>query len=93
MKIYLQTKGAFEAKVKDSLTLVKKWYAPWATYKKRRNIIYTIEIPHRYKINEFSIYSNDSIIKKEISSVKGLEKIKKGDYYDEEVFCMINYRL
>lgn len=85
MKIYLQTKGAFDAKVKDSLTLVKKWYTPWATYKKRRNIIYTVEIPHRYKINDFSIYSNDSIIKKEISSVKGLEKIKKGDYYDEDI--------
>lgn len=89
MKIYLKTKGVFNAKVKDSLTLVKKWYAPWTTYKTRRNIIYVVDIPTRYKINNFSLYSKDSSLKEEIASMKELDKIKKGDYYDEDILKQI----
>lgn len=85
MQIYLKTKGVFNAKVKDSLTSVRRWYAPWTRYEKRRNIIYKIEIPERYKINDFSIYTKDSLIKEEINNIKSLEKIKKGDYYDEDI--------
>ena len=85
MRIYLQSKGVFNATIKDSLGMVRRWYAPWTTYKTRRNVIYLVDIPERYKINNFSIYSKDSLIKSEISSVKSLEQIKKGDYYDEDI--------
>ena len=85
MRIYLKTKGVFNAKVKDSLSLVRRWYAPWTKYKTRRNVNYVVEIPERYKVNNFSVYSNDSIIKKEVLSIKGLDKIKKGDFYDEDI--------
>ncbi|MBO5844573.1 MAG: hypothetical protein J6Q96_06870, partial [Bacteroidales bacterium] len=85
MKIYLSSKGVFNAKVKDSLTLVRRWYAPWTTYKKRRNVIYKVEIPNRYKVNNFSLFTKDNSLKEEIYSLKSLDKIKKGDYYDEDV--------
>ncbi|MEE1226996.1 MAG: BamA/TamA family outer membrane protein [Bacteroidales bacterium] len=85
MKIYLNSKGVFNARVKDSLTLVRRWYAPWTTYKKRRNVVYKVEIPSRYKINNFSLFAKNNSLKEEIISLKYLNKVKKGDYYDEDI--------
>lgn len=93
MRIYLKTKGVFNAKVKDSLTLVRRWYAPWTTYKTRRNIIYVVDIPARYKINNFSVSSKDNTLKKEILSMKELGQIKKDEYYDESILKEIRSKI
>lgn len=85
MNTFLQTKGVFNAKITDSLAPVRRSYAPWSFYKRRKKVIYTVEIPSRYKINEFNISSEDSAIKAKVENILSDSPILSGDYYDEEV--------
>lgn len=84
MNTFLQSKGVFNAKITDSLAPVKRPYAPWSDYKRRKKVIYKVEIPSRYKINDFSLSSEDSIIKTEVEKILKNHPITSGNYYDEE---------
>lgn len=84
MQTFLQSKGAFNASVKDTLEPVRRWYAPWSYYKKRRKVVYRVDIPNRYTINSFSLLTSDTSINKIATEHINNSEIKKGNYYDEE---------
>jgi outer membrane protein assembly factor BamA len=85
MKTFLQSKGVFNANIIDSLAPVRRPYAPWSFYNRRKKVIYKVDIPSRYKINQFTLAIEDSIIKAKVEKITAESPIKTGNYYDEEV--------
>ena len=89
MLTYLKTKGCFSAKVEDSLSLVRRWYAPFSYYKKRRVENYNVYIPSRAKIDTFYIATDDENLLPVVSSLIKKDVIKSGDWYDENILADI----
>ncbi len=85
MKTFLQSKGVFQPTIKDSLADVRRWYAPWSSYKRRKKVIYKVDIPSRYKVNEITLSTSDSVLREKIESKIAASPIVKGTYYDEEL--------
>ena len=84
MKTFLQSKGVFSPEIKDTLVSVKKFFAPWSEYKQRRKVIYKVSIPCRYKVNEFTISTEDSVLRQKIEEIAAQNPITQGSYYDED---------
>ncbi len=84
MKTFLQTKGVFGASVRDTLVAPRRLFAPWTRYQRRRNVVYKVEIPCRYKVNELSLSCEDSVLRSKIEPTMKSSPITKGSYYDEE---------
>ncbi len=84
MKTFLQSKGVFSPEIKDTLVSVKKFFAPWSEYKQRRKVIYKVSIPCRYKVNEFTISTEDSVLRQKIEEIAAQNPITSGSYYDED---------
>ncbi len=84
MRIFLQSKGVFKPIINDSLAPVRRWYAPWSFYKQRAKVIYTVEIPTRYKVNEISLSTEDDALRERIEPFLASSQIVNGSYYDEE---------
>ena len=84
MKTFLQSKGVFSPEIKDTLVSVKKFFAPWSEYKQRREVIYKVSIPCRYKVNEFTISTEDSVLRQKIEEIAAQNPITSGSYYDED---------
>ncbi|MDO5760661.1 MAG: hypothetical protein Q4Q06_06520, partial [Bacteroidota bacterium] len=86
---YLKSQGCFSAKVSDSLSMVRKWYAPWSYYKKRRVENYIIEIPYRAKVDTFYLETQDKKLYSEILPLIKKDQVKKGDWYNESILGQI----
>ncbi len=84
MRTFLQSKGVFKPVIKDSIAPVRRWYAPWSFYKQRAKVIYTVEIPTRYKVNQISLSSEDEALREKIEPIIASSQIVNGSYYDEE---------
>lgn len=86
---YLKSQGCFSASIQDSLSQVRRWYAPWSHYKRRRIENYIVDIPYRAKIDTFYIYTDDTNIYSTVSSLVKKDLIKRGDWYNETVLSDI----
>ena len=84
---YLKTKGSFGATIVDSIKYKRKWYAPWTKYKRRIVVEYIVNANDRYRVNEFEILSQDSIMSSQIRQIMQTSNIKKGDVYDEDILA------
>ncbi len=83
IKKYLKTHGCFNAVVTTSFSPVRKWYAPWSYYKRRRVINYNIDAPTCAIIDTFIVQVEDTDIDKEIKNfIKNIPQ--KGEIYNEE---------
>lgn len=83
MKNYLKNKGCFDGNVRDSIS-----------YKKREaRVSYYIETGQRYKIDTFFISSKDKALLESAISIMASSPIKKGIYYDEDLFVAERNRL
>ncbi|MDR0971694.1 MAG: outer membrane protein assembly factor [Bacteroidales bacterium] len=80
---YLKTKGCFNATATDSIKIKKR----------KASVYYYIDIKERYKIDSLIISSKDSSILSEVLDIMSLSPIKKGIYYDEQVFSSERDRL
>lgn len=86
---YLKSKGCFSATIKDSLSSVRRWYAPWSLYKRRKTENYIIDIPYRAKIDTFYISTDDENLLPTAKSLVKKDIIKRGDWYDENILSDI----
>lgn len=89
IRTYLASRGCFSATVRDSLSMVRRWYAPWSFYKKRRTENYIIDIPYRAKIDTFYISTEDEKMFGIILPMIKKDIIKKGDWYNETILAQI----
>ncbi len=89
IKTYLKSRGCFSAVVRDSLSNVRRWYAPWSYYKKRRTENYIIEIPYRAKIDTFYLSTEDEKMYSVIKPLIKKDIIKRGDWYNESILSDI----
>ena len=89
IKTYLKSRGCFSAVVRDSLSNVRRWYAPWSYYKKRRTENYIIEIPYRAKIDTFYLSTEDEKMYSVIKPLIKKDIIKRGDWYNEAILSDI----
>lgn len=89
IKTYLNSTGCFSAKVTDTLSKVRRWFAPWSYYKKRRVENYIIEIPYRAKIDTFYLSTEDEKLYEVIFPLIKKVQIKRGDWYDESILSQI----
>lgn len=89
IKTYLKSRGCFNAEIHSELLPVKKPYAPWSYYKRRRQISYIVNIPSRAVIDTFIVKTEDTTLQ---STIEGLFKqtpLKKGSWYNEDELIKI----
>lgn len=84
MRKFLKSKGVFQAGVTHTLAPVRRMWVPWTSYKRREKVVYNIDVPARYKINEIALSVNDSVLKQKIEKVYPGTVITPGSYYDED---------
>ena len=84
IKTYLKSHGCFDADVTTSLKEVRKPYAPWRNYKRRRKVCYNILIPSRAVIDTFIVQVEDPKLEHTVKVLAKDNPIKKGDWYDED---------
>lgn len=89
IKTYLKSNGCFSATVQDSLSRVRRWYAPWTFYKKRRVENYIVEIPYRAKIDTFYLSTEAPKLYEVVNPLIKKDLIKKGDWYNEQTLSQI----
>src|SRR5690554_1069734 len=93
MKKYLIVKGCFDSKVEDSLVFTRKWYNKKKINPKKVNKIYNIYIGNRYLIDTFTYTYQDSILGRDLRKIMRNSPLKKGIYYDEELFTLERDRI
>lgn len=86
MNRYLQIKGCFDGVVKDSIKNTTKWYNSKKINPRKVEVIYYVNTGERYKIDSFYISYIDTTIKPSIEKIMKNSPIKKGIYYDENLF-------
>lgn len=93
MKKYLIVKGCFDSKVEDSLVFTRKWYNKKKINPKKVNKIYNIYIGNRYLIDTFTYTYQDTILGQDLRKIMHNSPLKKGIYYDEELFTLERDRI
>ncbi|MBR1774010.1 MAG: BamA/TamA family outer membrane protein [Bacteroidales bacterium] len=89
IKTYLKTHGCFDANITTSYSEVKKWYAPWKTYKRRRQINYNIDVPSRAVIDTFIVQVEDPKIERTVKSMLKDNPVQKGQWYNEDLLVSL----
>ncbi len=89
IKTYLKSQGCFDAKVTSSLSPVKRPYAPWTYYKRRRQVNYDIYIPSRAVIDTFIVQTEDPKLLSTITKLTKDDAVKRGEWYNEDKLVTI----
>ena len=91
IKTYLNTHGCFNSEVTSFTSPVRRWYAPWSYYKRRRTVNYNVHIPQRAVIDTFILQTEDPHLYNTVKSLLNAreDNIKKGDWYNEDVMVAI----
>ncbi|MBP3254448.1 MAG: BamA/TamA family outer membrane protein [Bacteroidales bacterium] len=84
IKTYLKTHGCFDAQVTSYQKQVRRWYAPWSFYNKRRTVVYDINAPNRAVIDTFMYVTEDSALYNTVSLLLKDNPIRKGTWYNED---------
>lgn len=93
MKKHLKVMGCFDGKVKDSLVFTKKWYNKNKINPKKVNVLYNVEVGERYIIDTVFYTYSDSSLANDVNKVMKNSVLKKGIYYDEELFTSERFRI
>lgn len=89
MRKFLKSKGVFQAGVTHELAPVRRAWVPWTFYKRRKKVVYRIDVPARYKINSLSLSVEDSVLKQKIEKLYPGNTLTVGSYYDEDKLAQI----
>jgi len=83
MKSFLKNKGCFEGDVDDSIVF----------HKRKAMVFYFVSIGNRYTVDTFFVSSDDKYILPIVKEIMYNSPIKKGIFYDEDLFILERERL
>lgn len=84
IKMYLKNHGCFNTNITTELSPVRRPYAPWSYYKRRRKVNYNIDIYSRAVIDTFIVQVEDPKLSNTINSLLKDNTIKRSEWYNED---------